>query len=122
MNTPEVITELRDDEVFVFGSNKEGRHIAGAARVAADHFGAVWGIGEGMAGSTYAIPTMSGFTDIEFAVARFLFHASVNGSKRFLVTKIGTGIAGYTIAEIAPLFVDAPPNVILPVEFEEFVK
>ena len=43
--TPNYIVSLEDNEVFVFGSNLEGHHIGGAARIAKEHFGAVWGQG-----------------------------------------------------------------------------
>lgn len=45
------------DTIFVFGSNPEGRHGAGSARVAREQFGAIYGQGEGLQGSSYAIPT-----------------------------------------------------------------
>ena len=58
--TPENITELRENEIFVFGSNLRGMHGSGAARVAMNRFGAVWGKGVGLQGRSYAIPTMQG--------------------------------------------------------------
>lgn len=45
------------DTIFVFGSNPEGRHGAGSARVAVQQFGAKYGIGEGLQGNAYALPT-----------------------------------------------------------------
>ncbi len=56
--TPDRITSLKDNEIFVFGSNKEGMHGGGAARIAYEDFGAEWGVGIGMTGQCYAIPTM----------------------------------------------------------------
>lgn len=53
-------TKLSQCEVFVFGSNLEGQHAGGAARIAYDKFGAVWGQGVGPQGQCYAIPTMHG--------------------------------------------------------------
>ena len=61
--TPEKITKLAPDEIFVFGSNLAGHHMGGAARTAMDHFGAEWGKGEGIQGQSYAIPTMQGGVD-----------------------------------------------------------
>jgi hypothetical protein len=55
--TPNNISHLEDNEVFVFGSNEAGIHGAGAARLAFEKFGAVWKIGVGHEGKTYAIPT-----------------------------------------------------------------
>lgn len=51
-----LITSLKDNEIFVFGSNPEGRHGAGSAK-AAIKFGAKYGKGRGIQGQTYAIPT-----------------------------------------------------------------
>ena len=62
--TPKWVNELKENEVFVFGSNLKGMHGGGAARVAYDKFGAVWGQGVGMQGQSYAIPTMHGDTDV----------------------------------------------------------
>ena len=58
--TPEKISELKENEIFVFGSNLAGAHGGGAARLAYNRFGAVWGEGVGLHGETYAIPTMAG--------------------------------------------------------------
>lgn len=120
--TPELITKLKDNEVFVFGSNLEGRHAGGAARAAYDHFGAIWGQGVGIQGQSYAIPTMHGGVDeIKPYVDRFINYAKQNPDKNFLVTPIGCGIAGFTPEEIAPLFTAAKDmeNVWLP---ESFIK
>lgn len=111
------ITELKADEIFVFGSNASGAHGAGAALTAYEKFGAVWGQGNGLQGQSYGIDTMSGFETIEHEVARFLEFAGEHPQLRFLVTKIGCGIAGYTPARIAPLFRSVPGNVVLPAEF-----
>lgn len=122
--TPEWITDLKEDEVFVFGSNLKGMHGGGAARVAYDKFGAVWGQGVGMQGQSYAIPTMHGGTDvIKPYVDEFIEYAKQHPEKKFLVTPIGCGIAGFSESEIAPLFKDAVnlENVWLPEKFYEFV-
>ena len=58
--TPDRISELEENEIFVFGSNLAGAHGGGAARLAYNRFGAVWGEGMGLHGQTYAIPTMQG--------------------------------------------------------------
>ncbi len=62
--TSDRITSLKDNEIFVFGSNKEGMHGGGAARIAYEDFGAEWGVGIGMTGQCYAIPTMDRSIDI----------------------------------------------------------
>lgn len=111
------ITELRPNEVFVFGSNADGQHLGGAAATAHERFGAVWGEGHGLHGQSYAIDTMSGLDTIGVEVAGFLAFAAEHPELRFLVTEIGCGIAGFTPAEIAPLFQAATPNVVLPERF-----
>ena len=115
--TPEFITRLAADEVFVFGSNLAGMHGGGAARMAYEHFGAEWGVGVGPTGQCYAIPTMQGGIDtIRPYVDEFIVYAKQHSDKRFLVTRIGCGIAGFTDEEIAPLFREALtiPNIALP--------
>jgi hypothetical protein len=118
--TPEFITELKPNEIFVFGSNIGGFHGGGAARIANMKFGAEWGVGEGITGQCYALPTMEGGVDyIAGKVQNFLVCAKAHPELKFLVTKIACGIAGFRIEEIAPLFADAirMENVILPREF-----
>lgn len=120
--TPDRISELKENEIFVFGSNLEGSHGGGAARLAYNRFGAVWGLGTGIQGRSYAIPTMQGGVEtIRPFVAAFIQFAKQNTTLTFLVTRIGCGIAGFRDEEIAPLFEDALDleNVILPKEFVE---
>ena len=106
----------------MFGSNLEGSHGGGAARLAYNRFGAVWGLGAGIQGRSYAIPTMQGGVEtIKPYVDAFIQFAKQNTTLTFLVTRIGCGIAGFRDEEIAPLFKDALEleNVILPKEFVE---
>lgn len=120
--TPEMITKLGPNEIFVFGSNLAGAHGGGAARIAYNKFGAIWGQGTGLQGQSYAIPTMHGGPDkIKPYVDEFIQFATAHPEYTFLVTKIGCGIAGFTPDEIAPLFSNAMKleNVILPQEFVE---
>lgn len=120
--TPEHITHLEPDEIFVFGSNLAGCHGGGAAKAAFLHFGAVMGQGVGLQGQSYAIPTMQGGVEtIRPYVDEFVAFADDCDQNTFLVTPIGCGIAGFTPDQIAPLFADALPlyNVRLP---ESFVK
>ena len=123
--TPERITELKPNEIFVFGSNLAGAHGGGAARLAYNRFGAIWGQGVGLQGQSYAIPTMHGGVDvIKPYVDEFILFAKKHPEYKFLVTKIGCGIAGFTTDEIAPLFKDAidVENVILPKGFVEVIQ
>ena len=117
--TPERITKLAGNEVFVFGSNALGMHHGGAARVAVDKFGAVMGQGHGMQGKSYAINSMSGIPDMMEDIKLFSEYAKAHPDKHFLVTPIGCGIAGYRPEEIAPLFKDCKElnNVSLPPVF-----
>lgn len=120
--TPDNITSLGPDEVFVFGSNLQGNHAGGAARTAVRLFGAKMGQGVGMQGQSYAIPTMQGGVDsIKPYVEDFINLAREWDQTTFYVTRIGCGIAGFTDKEIAPLFDKALDlyNVRLP---ESFVK
>ena len=102
--TPEHITTLKENEVFVFGSNVDGMHAGGAAAFALSYFGAVWGQGEGLQGKSYAIPTMEGIENMRKAIDRFVDFAEENHDTRFLVTPIGCGIAGYSPKVVAPMF------------------
>jgi len=117
--TPDLITALNPGEIFVFGSNALGMHAGGAARFALDHFGAEWGVGEGLQGQSYAIPTMEGLDSLKLAVDRFIAFASQHPEYKFLVTPIGCGIAGYRESQIGPMFAHAAalPNVYLPASF-----
>ena len=118
--TPDMISELNENEIFVFGSNLGGFHGGGAARAALNRFGAVWGQGVGLQGHSYAIPTMHGGPDaIKPYVDEFIEFARQHPELKFLVTPIGCGIAGFTPRDIAPLFADAIgiDNVILPKDF-----
>lgn len=120
--TPDNISSLGEDEIFVFGSNLAGNHAGGAARVALERFGAVIGQGVGIQGRSYAIPTMQGSLEsIKPYVDDFFELAEEWDQTTFLVTRIGCGIAGFTDEKIAPLFDRALDmyNVVLP---ESFVR
>ena len=122
--TPDMISTLKDNEIFVFGSNLGGMHGGGAARAAYNRFGAVWGQGVGLQGQSYAIPTMQGGVEtIKPYVDEFIAFAQEHPEYRFLVTRIGCGIAGFRDEQIAPLFSSAidKENIILPREFVEAI-
>lgn len=124
--TSTLITNLKPNEIFVFGSNEAGLHGAGAAYLARK-WGAKWKQGEGLAGQSYALPTKDvhiktlPIERIEFYVLRFISYAIQHPELIFLVTAIGCGLAGYTAKEIAPLFKPAKrvENIHLPLEFWE---
>lgn len=115
--TPEGITHLEKNEIFVFGSNLEGAHGGGAALMAYRKFGAVWGQGVGLQGQSYGIPTMQGGVEkIRPYVDEFIDFARQHPELTFLVTRVGCGIAGFLDEEIAPLFAEAHKveNIVLP--------
>ena len=118
--TPDRISSLGENEIFVFGSNLAGSHGGGAAWAAFKRFGAIMGQGVGLQGQSYAIPTMQGGVEtIKPYVDEFIRFAQSHPEMKFLVTRIGCGIAGFRDEEIAPLFTAAldVENVILPREF-----
>lgn len=120
--TPAFVSELRENEIFVFGCRRSGRHYEGAANFARWHFGAIVGQGEGLQGQSYAIPTAGvGLGAIRTAVSRFTRFATENPSLNFLVTPVGCGLGCWKVSTIAPLFREASllPNVWLPKEFWE---
>ena len=129
--TPEIISELSDNEVFVFGSNLSGIHGAGAAKLALNRFGAIWGLGSGIQGKSYAIPTKDfnvysklSIDKIKDYVDIFIIFAKDLNDVTFFVTEIGCGLAGYIPEDIAPLFVDAMDveNIYLPERFWKILK
>lgn len=114
-----------DALIFVFGSNLAGRHGKGAAKWALENRGAVYGIGEGMTGQSYALPTKDenlrtlSLRRIGEYVGQFLDFAEQHPWDQFQVTPIGCGLAGYTPEDIAPLFRKVTDNVHLPDEFRK---
>ena len=118
------IDTLEKDEIFVFGSNLAGHHMGGAARLANMKFGAEWGVGIGLTGQSYAIPTMQGGVEtIRPYVDEFIEFANQHQNMKFLVTRIGCGIAGFKDEEIAPLFRKAVSvsNIYLPQKFYDIL-
>ena len=123
--TPENVTSLKENEVFVFGSNTAGRHGKGAARTAYKKFGAIYGQGEGLQGQSYALPTKGknienlSIEQISKNIDTFIKVAKDNPDKTFYLTKIGTGLGNKTVEQMAELInkKNIPDNVIRPIEF-----
>jgi len=127
--TPEHIVSLEPNQILVFGSNQHGQHGKGLAKLAMT-FGAVYGVAEGLQGQTYAIvtkrdwrrPRSSSLPEIGRGIQTMLLFAKDYPELEFLVTKIASGLAGYSISEIRELFVKLkkwiPNNVVLPREYE----
>ena len=111
-------------KIFVFGSNLAGIHGAGSARCAMEEHGATYGIGVGISGNSYAIPTKDSNIEslplsvIKLYVDQFIGYAREHRDDIFNIVAIGCGLAGFTPEQIAPMFVDAPDNCILPKDFK----
>lgn len=127
-NTPDPInvTAMGPNDIFVFGSNTEGKHGGGAAKAAMNFYGAIWGQARGLQGNSYAIVTLdySGqepitTKEIEQEIIQYFEFAKAHPELKFWTTKIGCSIAGFHINEIAKLFDNKviPDNVFLPIEF-----
>ena len=116
------------DEIFVFGSNLSGIHGAGAAKAAVDKYGAILGVGQGLVGRSYALPTKDEriqtlrLERVELFVAAFKQHAIDNPDKKYFVTRVGCGLAGYVDEDIAPMFRGAPPNCNFPEEWRAYLE
>lgn len=115
-------------DIFVFGSNLQGRHGKGAALTAHKTHGAVRGVGEGLTGKSYALPTKKtpyitlSIEDIERGVHKFLNCARENTHLDFYVVEVGCGLAGYVPAQIAPLFKGYSNNVLFNPRFDAILN
>jgi hypothetical protein len=136
--TPENIVNLDENEIFVFGSNEAGIHGAGAARIAFLKFGAEMGLGNGLSGNSYAIPTKDRNVEtlpldkVKSYIDEFIGFVLKHQNLTFYLTKIGCGLAGFTIEEIKNIFWEVieeyrtesskeqylPSNLIIPKEFD----
>lgn len=122
------ITELEPNQIFCFGSNLAGRHGAGAAKLAMNKFGAKYGVGAGLTGQCYAIPTKD-HTILSlslFSIAQYVFFfkqlASLNHNTEFLVTRIGCGLANYNDHQIAPMFRGSTENCIFDEKWRKYLE
>jgi len=133
--TPEIIEELKPDEIFVFGSNMNGAHMGGAALIAYENFESTWGESEGLIGRSYAIPTLDENMKkvskgaLESSIDKFIDFVLNNQQLTFYLTKIGCGIAGWNIEDVKRIFwkviedykpeleCSLPANLIIPKEF-----
>jgi hypothetical protein len=119
--------ELHDELLFVFGSNESGFHGAGAAKYATLAFGAVYGQPFGIQGRSFAIPTRNRkivtlpLKTVKTYVDKFLDWSVSNPGRKYYITPIGTGLAGYRHHQIAPLF-KGIENAWLPLEWMRYLK
>lgn len=103
---------MKSTKIFVFGSNTEGRHGAGAALNARQQWGAIYGQSKGLQGRSYAIITKDlskgyrsvSLESIQDQVNELWEFVRNNQDKEFFVSAIGCGLAGFKIEEIAPMF------------------
>jgi hypothetical protein len=113
-----MITQLKPNQIFVFGSNLAGRHGKGSALYARQHFGARYGIGIGPTGRCYAIPTKDQYLRtlpldiIKQYIIQFIAYTKQHPELEFLLTPIGTGLAGYTVEQLENILPELPKNVI----------
>lgn len=120
-----MITELKPNEIFVFGSNLNGWHAGGAARQAKEQFGGVEGVAIGLQGNSYAIPTLDmemqkiPLIEINDYLTTLAEYAAEHPELEFLLTPIGTGIAGYYLREIKSILPVFPSNVTRVGDWEE---
>lgn len=114
--------------VYVFGSNKAGRHGKGDALIARNRHGAIYGQGEGLQGNSYGIPTKNEYiqslplAEVKKGVERFLVFARAHPEMIFDVQGIGCRLAGFKPSQIAPLFIGAPDNCYLHPLFKEVLR
>lgn len=119
------ITSLELHQIFVFGSNLNGWHTGGAANQAKLYFEATEGQSMGRQGKCYAIPTLDesmkklSLSEMKLHIEIFKNYAIRNNLNEFLLTPIGTGIAGFSLQEIKSILPEFPPNVKLIGTWEE---
>lgn len=114
----------------VFGSNLQGRHGAGQALEAQKLYGATPGVGEGMMGRAYALPTKATpqqplpLEEIGKNITTLGGVAEQNPKLGFMIPQIGIGQAGYTPQQVAPLFkpIANQRNIALPSTFRELIQ
>jgi hypothetical protein len=141
--TPNEIISLSDKEFFIFGSNDKGNHGAGAAKLAKDKFGAKQNQSEGLQGQTFGIITklyqdgkLTKYNEltpenkiklknlIKKGIKDLNLLAEQNPNNEYLVTKIGSNLAGFTENQMRQFFeiinkeTPLKNNIILPKSYE----
>lgn len=121
-------TYLDPDVIFVFGSNLQGIHGSGSARDALRYFQAVFGIGEGLQGQAYGLPTCDipgvglPLEDIQKRVNTFRKVVMENPRLSFIVTAVGCGYAGYSAKDIAPMFKEGFERCWFPESWRQYIE
>lgn len=130
-----LITKLEPNQIFVFGSNTEGRHGAGAALWALKNAGAEYGKPKKFQGQSYAIitkdlkskkhPSVS-IDSIIHQIAELYIIARIHDDLEFLIAYSGKGhnLNGYTSKQMADMFSQdsIPENIIFEEEFSKLVN
>lgn len=129
-----MINSLEPNQIFVFGSNTQGRHGKGAALIAKNKFGAEYGNPEGPQGQSYAIITkdLTKRThpsrtpeQIKEQIHNLYEYARENPDKEFLVAYSGTGqnLNAYSNQEMANMFSSEPipDNIVFEQSFNELI-
>ena len=120
MNTPDNITELKPNQIFVFGSNLLWQHWWWAARLAYEKFWAKMWVGEWLTWQCYAFPTLDenynqlDFFDLGYRVANLYITCSIYNDHEFILTKVWCWIAWFEEEDMKNLFRDSPKNLIKP--------
>jgi len=145
-----LIKKLKNNEIFVFGSNPQGRHGAGAANIAYKKFGAIYGQGRGIQGQSYALVTKnlkSNYLEKEtnilynkkglkslspkqiiFNIKELCSFARKNRDKKFLIAYLGISnnitLNGYSCEEMVSFFKQCKPipkNIIFEENFNKMI-
>lgn len=130
-----LITKLPENGIFVFGSNTQGRHGKGAAKVARNKFGAIYGQASGLQNKSYAIITKDltklhtpniSRDYIKSEIRKLYSFANCNPNLEFYIAYSGTGhnLNGYSNEEMAEMFScwTIPENIIFEEEFSKLIK
>jgi len=130
-----IINKLENNQIFVFGSNTQGRHGKGSALFARQKFGAIYGQPKGLQGQSYAIVTKDlkkrkhpsiKSSDIIDQIKELYLFAKENSELEFVVAYSGTkeNLNGYSNQEMADMFsnIEIPKNIIFEYEFYKLIK
>ena len=131
------ITELGTMDIFVFGSNTEGRHGKGAAKLAKDKFGAIYGQNFGRQGKSFAIVTKDltkkehpsiKKSKIVAQILYFYLYAIQNDSYTYYVAYSGKdkNLNGYSNEDMAKMFAIngllIPDNIVFEKHFLKLIE
>lgn len=129
-----LITRLEPNEIFVFGSNTQGRHGKGAALTALQKFGAIYGQAKGLQGQSYAIVTKDLTKSVHPSISKediigqlkdLMSFADSRRDLTFYIAYSGNGVNlnGYTNQAMADMFkhFEIPTNIIFEEDFNKLL-